>query len=260
LTAPAAGTYYVQFYDFSGFDTYTVSLTCESGCANPYPAVDQASLGSTTLPGGDLRFEWEPIPGQIGCQINIVVGTGPQQTSRVVFGGDASSFTAPANQLVPFTTYNFRVRCGCSQGPLVAGPFTDYAQAFYMPAAITEEMGTGYSDTPLSQIDEDVQWNNSNLNENVVGDLFNMASSESWVRVAPNPAQDNVSLTYNSLSDGQTFIRVFDAQGKLAFERTMTFNKGMNNVNLNLNELENGIYIVEVLKGDSRESVRLLMQ
>ena len=129
-----------------------------------------------------------------------------------------------------------------------------------MPAAITEEMGAGYSDTPLSQINDDVQWNNTNLDVNIVGELFDMASSDSWLRVAPNPAQDNVNLAYNSLSEGQAFIRVFDAQGKLVFEKAMAFNEGLNTVNLNMNELENGIYIVEVLNGDSRESVRLLMQ
>ena len=59
-------------------------------------------------------------------------------------------------------------------------------------------MGTAYSETPLSQIDGDVQWNNTNLNESVIGDLFAMASSESWVRVSPNPAQDNVNLSQHS--------------------------------------------------------------
>jgi hypothetical protein len=261
LDAPAAGTYYVRVFNWNaGGEPFTISLDCESGCSNPYPAVDQASLNSVVLSNGKLRFEWEPIQGQIGCQINIVVGTGPQQATVTVFGENAGSFDAPVNQLVPFTTYNFRVRCGCSQGPIIAGPYTDYAQAFYLPPSITEEMGTGYSDTPLSQLDGDTQWNNANLNANVVGELFAMATSESWVRVYPNPAQDNVNLSYNTVEAGQGFIRVFDAQGKLAFERVMTFTEGLNNVNLNMNELENGIYIVEVLKGDSRESVRLLMQ
>ncbi|HKL40012.1 MAG TPA: T9SS type A sorting domain-containing protein, partial [Cryomorphaceae bacterium] len=255
LTMPAADT--------------TASLVCFSSCEacpqapvceNPYPQVDQASLNASVLANGNLRFEWEPIEGQIGCQINIVVGTGPQQASRIVGGATASSFTAPAGQLVPFTTYNYRVRCGCSQTPLVAGAFTEFAQILYLPPAVTEEMGDAYADTPLSQIDANDQWNNSNLDASVIGDLFAMASSESWVRVAPNPAQDNVNLSYNTAEEGQGLIQVFDAQGKLAFERVMTFNKGLNNVNLNLNELENGIYIVEVLKGNSRESVRLLMQ
>ncbi|MGB6038005.1 MAG: T9SS type A sorting domain-containing protein [Cryomorphaceae bacterium] len=247
----------------------SVGLVCFSSCEacpsapaceNPYPQVDFNSLTGTVLANGKLRFDWEPIEGQIGCQINIIVGTGPQQTSKIVGGANASSFTAPANQLVPFTTYNFRVRCGCSQTPLIAGAYTQFASVLYLPPTITEEMGDAYADSPLSQIDGDTQWNNSNLDADVIGNLFAMASSESWVRVAPNPAQDNVNLSYNTTAEGQGFIRVFDAQGKLAFERVTTFNKGLNNVILNMNELENGIYIVEVLNGESRESVRLMMQ
>ncbi|MGB6036309.1 MAG: T9SS type A sorting domain-containing protein, partial [Cryomorphaceae bacterium] len=242
------------------WDDIQIAVGGPAPCQNPYPQVNPASLNATILASGKLRFEWEPIEGQIGCQINIVVGSGPQQTSKIVGGATANSFTAPANQLVAFTTYNFRVRCGCSQSPLIAGPYTPFASVLYIPPAIIEETGDAYADSPLSQIDGDAQWSNANLNTDVIGDLFAMAASDSWVRVAPNPAQDNVNLSYNSLSEGQGFIRVFDAQGKLAFERVITFNKGLNNVNLNMNELENGIYIVEVLQGESRESVRLLMQ
>jgi hypothetical protein len=255
LTMPSADT-------TAGLVCFSSCVSCPQApaCENPYPQVDQASLNASVLANGKLRFEWEPIEGQIGCQINIVIGTGPQQVSKIVGGANASSFTAPANQLVPFTTYNYRVRCGCSQNPTIVGPFTDFAQALYIPPAITEEMGDAYANSTLSQIDGDAQWNNSNFGANVVGDLFAMASDESWARVAPNPARDNVNLSYNTMEAGQGFIRVFDAQGKLTLERIMTFNKGLNNVNLNLNELENGIYILEVLQGESRESLRLMMQ
>ncbi|MCZ4410730.1 T9SS type A sorting domain-containing protein [Cryomorphaceae bacterium 1068] len=255
LTMPSADLS-VGLVCFSSCEACPVAPPCE----NPYPSVDFNSLTGTVLPNGKLLFEWEPIEGQIGCQINIVVGEGPQQATKVVGGANASSFTAPVGQLVPFTTYNFRVRCGCQQNPIIAGAYTDYAAVFYLPPGITEETGTAYSDTPLTQVNSDIQWTNTNLGSNVIGELFSMTADESWVRLAPNPAQDNVNLSYNSLEAGQGLIQVFDAQGKLALERVMVFNKGLNNVNLNLNELENGIYIVEVLKGESRESVRLLMQ
>jgi len=229
-------------------------------CENPYPQVDPASLNATILPNGNLRFEWEPILGQIGCQIQIIVGNGPQQATLIVPGAQANSLTAGVGQLVPFTTYSYRVRCGCSQAPLVVGPITPFAQVFYAPDLITTEMGEAYADESISELGADQIWNNADMGANVVTDIFKMASSESWVRVAPNPAQDNLNLSYNTAEKGQGLIQVFDAQGKLAFEKVMTFNKGLNNFNLNLNELENGIYIVEVLKGDSRESVRVLMQ
>jgi len=229
-------------------------------CSNPYPQVDPSSLTAVTLPNGNLRFEWEPIVGQIGCQVQVIVGNGPQGAIILVPGAQANSLTAGVNQLVPFTTYNFRVRCGCSQAPLVVGPITPFASVFYAPNLITSEMGKAYADARITDPNPDQQWSNAAMGANDVTDICDMKDAESWVRVAPNPAQDNVNLSYNSLEEGQGLIQVFDAQGKLAMERVITFQEGLNNVNLNLNELQNGIYLVEVLKGESRESVRLLMQ
>ncbi|MEM9053066.1 MAG: T9SS type A sorting domain-containing protein [Bacteroidota bacterium] len=273
LTAPLDfGIDYVKVVIFFNFgqensptdDTYyweDVMMAADGppACENPYPEVDFASLGTQVLPNGNLRFTWDPIEGQIGCQINIFVGEGPVQVSKIVGGATASQFTAPASALTPFTTYNFRVRCGCSQNPLIAGAYTEFQSAFYIPPSITVENGIGYSDE-VEYVNDDRQWNNTSMTSNVVGTLFDMKENEAWVNVAPNPAQDNVNLSYNSLSEGQGLIQVFDAQGKLAMERVMTFQEGLNRVNLNMNELENGIYLVEVIKDDTRESVRLLMQ
>ncbi|MCH2214295.1 MAG: T9SS type A sorting domain-containing protein [Flavobacteriales bacterium] len=228
-------------------------------CENPYPEVDFASLGASVLPNGKLEFTWDPIEGQIGCQINIIVGDGPQQASIIRPGANASNFIAPVNQLVPFTTYNFRVRCGCSQNPLIAGAYTAFQSVFYIPPSIGVENGSGYSEEVI-RFDDDRQWNNSSMTNEVVTEIFAMDHNSAWVNVAPNPAQDNVNLSYNSMSKGQGLIQVFDAQGKLAMERIMTFQEGLNRVNLNMNELENGIYLVEVIKDNTRESVRLLMQ
>ena len=229
-------------------------------CENPYPQVDINTLTTVTLPNGALRFLWEPVEGSVACQVQIVVGNFLQSALKVVSAPNNFQFTVGPNSLVPFTTYNFRVRCACSINPVVVGQITAFASTLYIPPSAITENGQAYSDTPLNHSDSDMHWNNWSPEVNVTGDIFEMKSTESWVRVAPNPAQDNVNLSYKSIEEGQGFVRVFDAQGKLAFERVITFNKGLNNVNLNMNELENGIYIVEVLQGESRESVRLLMQ
>ncbi|MEM9052731.1 MAG: hypothetical protein AAGC47_11815, partial [Bacteroidota bacterium] len=110
--------------------------SCEPACESPYPAVDNASLSVAQNPvNGAITFSWTPIPGQIGCQVNAVIGSlgNPvTQTSIIVGGQNASSFTAPGSALVPFNfnTINFRVRCGCSQTPLIAGPYSDFISIF----------------------------------------------------------------------------------------------------------------------------------
>ncbi len=127
LIAPAAGVYYVQVYDFSGSGTLTMSLACESACADPFPAVDEESL-STTLVGNAYLVEWDAVEGQIGCQLQLrsVAGEGIAKTT--LFGEDVSSTEIPGYLLEFSTDYEWRVRCGCSVDPLVAGPYSSWQQ------------------------------------------------------------------------------------------------------------------------------------
>jgi hypothetical protein len=132
LDTPAAGTYYVQVFNFNeGGEPFTISLECEDTCVNPYPAVAEESL-STTLTGGAAITAWSPTPGQIGCQVQVRLAGGSTLGAQIIGGAGASGFNIPFSVLQPGTDYLWRVRCGCSQTPLIAGPFSSY-QPFSTP-------------------------------------------------------------------------------------------------------------------------------
>ena len=135
LLAPEAGTYYVQFYDFGGTDTYEVSLECISNCAEPFPAVDEASL-STTFLGTSYLVEWDAVEGQIGCQVQFrFANTGPNIKKSIIEGEDANSAIIPGFLLDFNTDYEWRVRCGCSADPLIVGPASSW-QPFSTPGSV----------------------------------------------------------------------------------------------------------------------------
>ncbi len=106
---------------------------CEEG--SPFPGVEEASI-STDISGNSVTASWDPVPGQIGCQLQLRLFQGPILGSRIIGGQNASSVSIPLSFLDPFTTYQWRVRCGCSQTPLVAGPFSSW-QVFFTPSGIT---------------------------------------------------------------------------------------------------------------------------
>jgi len=99
---------------------------CSFVCENPFPAVNPASLNTTLLSNAVLT-EWDAVPGQIGCQIQVrLAGALSLLGAKIVGGVDANSFVIPGGVLSPGTDYEWRVRCGCSQTPLVAGPFSSW--------------------------------------------------------------------------------------------------------------------------------------
>ncbi|MEM9051207.1 MAG: T9SS type A sorting domain-containing protein [Bacteroidota bacterium] len=120
------GTYYVQVFSESALEnSFRLRLKCSEPCNSPFPAVDESSL--VTLTGvGNIITEWSPVPGQIGCQIQVRFAGGSILGSQIVGGANADGFNIPLSVLQPGTDYEWRVRCGCSQTPLVAGPFSSW--------------------------------------------------------------------------------------------------------------------------------------
>ncbi|MCH2213682.1 MAG: T9SS type A sorting domain-containing protein [Flavobacteriales bacterium] len=121
-----AGTYYVQVFSESVFqNSFRLGLNCAQPCENPFPAVDESSL-VTFFGVGNIITEWSPVPGQIGCQVQVRFAGGSILGSQIVGGANADGFNIPLSVLQPGTNYEWRVRCGCSQNPLVAGPFSSW--------------------------------------------------------------------------------------------------------------------------------------
>jgi len=241
-------------------------------CTSPYPAVDAASLSLVENGNGSITFSWDAIPGQIGCQVNVLVAGGPQQASVIVAGGSASSFTAPANALTPFTTYDFRVRCGCQQNPtLIAGPFTEYVNIFYglgASAIVSPELSTArkihFGQTGGVQIASSV----SNIfptevdaTTSVKGVISKRATKTSTsFDVFPNPSSGAVNLKYEAGVKGLVNVRVFDMVGKAVADFNMTVNEGANFLNLDLSSLDKGIYVIEVLEGQMSSTSKVVMK
>lgn len=129
LIAPPAGLYYIRAYNWvQGGADYSISLTCESNCVAPFPQVDQASMASSVNPDNNtVSLSWDPVAFQIGCQIQVRNANTLQILGAKIIGGqNASSFSIPGSFLNDCTEYEWRVRCGCSQNPLVAGEWTAY--------------------------------------------------------------------------------------------------------------------------------------
>ena len=107
--------------------------SCSFVCENPFPAVDDASL-STTLLSNAVLTEWDAVSGQIGCQVQLRLAGGTILGAKILAGPEVDSFVIPGGLLSLGTDYEWRVRCGCSQTPLVAGPYSAW-EPFSTPGA-----------------------------------------------------------------------------------------------------------------------------
>lgn len=122
------GTYSYQC-DIHTFMVGTIIVnSSEPPCEDPYPAV--TGLTSQVQANGVL-LSWDPIAGSIGCQVRVAQD-GEILGTKVIGGNNVSQFFVPGQFLFGGLTYDWEVRCGCSQTPIVAGPWV--GADFVMPA------------------------------------------------------------------------------------------------------------------------------
>jgi len=264
-------------------------------CSLPYPQVQNAS--ATQNANGSITYAWDPIPGQIGCQVNVVVGdlSSPvAQTSIIIGGPGASSFTAGASALsdFPFQTINFRVRCGCQQNPtVIAGQFTDFSSVFNIVSSVAKSDAPTVENEIVRVKDQLIITKSASTKANKVNQHQLMTSSglelvpsyvgpidvdapkptitrefgtQSRVKdsfeLYPNPTNGLVNVNYAANAEGVVNVRVFDMVGKAAADFTVSVNKGQNFLNFDLSSLDRGVYLVEILSGNTSSTAKVVLK
>ncbi len=77
--------------------------------------------------------------------------------------------------------------------------------------------------------------------------------------VFPNPSTGSVNAVYNAKADGNVQVRVFDVIGKLVVSQNMAVNTGTNFMNINLSDLEAGMYVMSISEGTKVSTQRVVI-
>ncbi len=199
-------------------------------CENPYPQVE--NLQATVAADGSVELSWTPIPGSLGCQVQggLASGNGPVQNNEIL--GDApSSFVVSAGLLNPNTEYRWRVRCGCSRNPLVAGPWTPYNFFTYsIPSGAATELLA-----------------------------MRKASSDFGAHIYPNPSKGLFQMEVTA-EEGVYQVSVYNALGLRLKADRLQLPSGTSTHELDLHGYAAGIYFVKIESPTVSETVRIAVQ
>lgn len=80
---------------------------------------------------------------------------------------------------------------------------------------------------------------------------------EGQLNIAPNPVTSRLNVTFNTTTETATF-RVFDVRGKLVRNVEQSTNVGANNISLNISELAQGMYFLEVISDNEIQRVQFI--
>jgi hypothetical protein len=76
--------------------------------------------------------------------------------------------------------------------------------------------------------------------------LANQMSSS--VVIYPNPAKENFNVSFNSNFTGIANLLMFDNTGRQVLNAQTQINVGQNKTSINTNNLENGLYFIELIQ------------
>jgi hypothetical protein len=87
--------------------------------------------------------------------------------------------------------------------------------------------------------------------------VSNIAKNTMNVSVFPNPANNEISVRFDASVNGSMKYSIVDFQGKIVLENTFKAILGSNEININVAQLNNGLYILKLTQGNQIHAQKL---
>jgi len=97
------------------------------------------------------------------------------------------------------------------------------------------------------------------LNSNQV-DKIDLTSQVNSTTIYPNPSKGQVRVTLGSIKAGDAIIEVMNMKGQILQSEKINMKSGINEINLNLIEYDNGLYCINIRTGTSSKTVKLILE
>ena len=80
------------------------------------------------------------------------------------------------------------------------------------------------------------------------------------IKVSPNPATTDLNVSFYSETSGNCTISLQDVLGKTYLQQKFMLAKGENKYTLNVEKLNKGIYLVEIISSDKKNVVKVVVK
>ena len=90
--------------------------------------------------------------------------------------------------------------------------------------------------------------------------LSNGEESAMQLTAYPNPANDNITISFSSEGSEMYSIRMYDMTGRLIVDQTNQSSTGVNKQEINLQNISNGLYNLVVTRGEVTERLRVVVE
>ncbi len=79
----------------------------------------------------------------------------------------------------------------------------------------------------------------------------NLQKEKGGLKISPNPVGNEFNLSIESLSDQKINILIHDITGKTIINKNISLVQGSNNINVDVNNLEKGLYVITLFDSNN---------
>ncbi len=213
--------------------TYTVTVTSSNGCTGSKSYVLDGSCNiPTNLSTSNIIYTHAQANyTQPSCYYGYSI--------RISLHGQNvwNTFTLAPNShytfsnLIPSATYDWQIRTNCNAAQT--------STSNWSAIQIFTTLATGSKE---------------------VEEIYSMQNELREVNIYPNPANDVVTISFNSNLEGAFKLRLMDMTGRIAISNDNISLAGENQIQLNLNGISKGVYIVVLQQGENVIQKKLVIQ
>lgn len=92
----------------------------------------------------------------------------------------------------------------------------------------------------------DVDYNGVKTTSKTVSVVYTNQNTGNVLNIAPNPTVSSLSLSYEAQTAENSFMNIYDFNGRLILLQAINLTKGSNNARIDVSNLLSGIYIVKI--------------
>lgn len=254
----AVGNYTYQAQNVCTDYPFTLNSAITESSNTSYPGLSLSIADSYTI--SDANFYANVTHPNIG-QFNLLIRA-PWQASLDTAIWYNNTTCAAANLNKWFDTSGSAVNCVTTNGT-----------PSFLPYSVTNINGYNGNNSAGSWL---IYFKDVVVDSNVTSAVFNsftiqlcrselvpVLSSESYeidgLAIYPNPNNGNFNIQFNSNSGNEIKINVHDIRGREIYSKSYT-NNGLFNENLQLSNVQSGVYLVTVQDGSKKEVKKIVVQ
>ncbi len=92
-----------------------------------------------------------------------------------------------------------------------------------------------------------------------IPEIIGGKTAQNELFVYPNPATNQASIEYTSNTMGEVQVEVYDVTGKMVMQQVYTINPSKNTLDLNIEDLNNGMYLIYLKDGVQKLHTKLMI-